>query len=31
MDAILFDCIISNNKMKGKDKPEFKTIMTKIE
>jgi site-specific DNA-methyltransferase (adenine-specific) len=27
----LFDCIISNNKMKGKDKPEFKTIMTKIE
>jgi len=26
-----FDCIISNNKMKGKDKPEFKTIMTKIE
>ncbi len=26
-----FDCIISNNKMKGKEKPEFKTIMTKIE
>jgi hypothetical protein len=27
----LLDCIISDNKMKGKDKPEFKTIMTKIE
>jgi hypothetical protein len=26
-----FDCIISNNKMKGKDNPKFKTIMTKIE
>jgi hypothetical protein len=26
-----FDCIISDNKMKGKDKPEHKTIMTKIE
>ena len=33
LDILLwfFDCIISNNKMKGKDKPEFKTIMTKIE
>jgi len=26
-----FDCIISDNKMKGKDNPEFKTIMKKIE
>jgi hypothetical protein len=26
-----FDCIISNNKMKGKNDPNFKTIMTNIE
>ena len=33
LDILLwfFDCIISNDKMKGEDKPEFKTIMTEIE